>query len=137
MIVTDAELEEHRRDAEEEMTSRCRVLREGLPVKNAQRIEVAGWAVVHPDLLFKLAGSNAGGSGYRTIKVGGGPEIQVAVRIGKVPALTTNLRDGDLIDVTAGENAGLVLKIIEATGQDRASARRMPLYEVSRPKEWD
>jgi hypothetical protein len=71
----------------------------------------------------------------RTVVVGT-TEVQLAVRVGHFPAATTLLRDGDLIEITAGENAGLVLQIIEAAWQDQATARRVPVMAVQRPAEW-
>lgn len=131
----DGMLERGRVMAEARMRSRGRVRRKGKPEKNAQRIEVDTWTIEHDDLPVRIGGSNAGSAGTRTVTIGT-TEIQVAVRVASVPAGTTNLRDGDLLEIFQGENAGLVLYIVEATWQDQATARRLPVHEVPRPKEW-
>ena len=66
----------------------------------------------------------------------GGVEQTVALRTAKFPAETAGLRDGDHIEITSGENAGRAFRIVEATGQDQATALRLPVYEVARPVEW-
>lgn len=96
-------------------------------------LELAGYEVVYAGP-FRLGGSERGGAGSRTLDVGG-VEVQVATRVGHFPHDTTGLADGDLIDVTAGENAGLVLRIVEAAWQDQSTARRVPVVETQRP-EW-
>jgi hypothetical protein len=53
-----------------------------------------------------------------------------------VPADTSGLLDGDLVEMTGGENAGLVLRVLEVAFQDQATARRLPVVEVQRPEEW-
>jgi len=81
---------------------------------------------------FRLGG--AGGAGTRAVDVGG-VEAQVAVRVAHFPA-DADLADGDLIDVTTGDGAGLVLRIVEAAWQDQATARRVPVVSTGRPSEW-
>lgn len=93
------------------------------------------WATVYTNVPFRLGGPNQGASGARVIETPGG-EITLAVRTGHFPHDHDELRDGDLIDITAGENAGLVLRIIEATWQDQATARRVQVVEADRPEEW-
>lgn len=96
--------------------------------------EVPEWDVVYTGP-FRLGGANRGSSGSRTEDIGG-VEIEVATRVGHFPYTTDELADGDLIDVTAGENAGVVLRIIEAGWQDQATARRVPVVSTDRPTEW-
>lgn len=93
------------------------------------------WTAVYTNIPFRLAGADRGGSTSRTAVIGG-VTVTVASRTGHLPHDTDDLQDGDLIDITAGENAGKVLHIIEATWQDQATARRVPVYEVQRPSEW-
>lgn len=93
------------------------------------------WAVVYADIPFRLGGERSGASGTRTITVGG-LEMQVAVRFGSFPHDTDDLQDDDYIEITAGENAGLVLRIVEAEWQDQATARRVPVVSTGRPSEW-
>lgn len=96
--------------------------------------KVPVWEVVYTGP-FRLGGANQGSSGTRTDDVGG-VEVQVATRVGHFPHTVTTLKDSDLIDVTAGENAGTVWRIIEAEFQDQATARRVPIMSVTRPTEW-
>lgn len=133
----EAELPLLRAEAEARMVSTVTIRRKtGLTAQN----ETTGlkdpiWDEVYTDHPFRLGGADRGGSGTRTVTIGG-VETQVAARVGSLPASTDDLRDGDLIDITAGENAGVVLHIIEATWQDQATARRVPVFEVQRPSEW-
>lgn len=98
-------------------------------------LDVPEWATVIASTPFRLGGANQGSAGTRTLDVGG-VEVQVAVRVGNFPAATDLLQDGDFIDVTAGENAGMVLRIIEAAWQDQSTARRVPVVSETRPEEW-
>lgn len=126
-----------RAEAEARMTSRATVLRKtGETAQDESTgLEVPVWAAVYIDTPFRLGGSQQGGAGTRTITIGG-VEIQVATRVGHFPANHDLLADGDLIEVTAGENAGAVLRIVEAAWQDQATARRVPVVTVDRPEEW-
>ena len=96
--------------------------------------EVLAWDVIDPDCPGRLAGSRGAG-GSRTVTVGDA-EIQLAVREWHMPASKPALQDGDLIEVTAGENAGAVLRVVESSWQDQATARRVPVVETQRPEEW-
>lgn len=98
-------------------------------------LEVPVWDVVYTDLPFRLGGSDSGDSASRREDIGG-VEVQVAVRVGHLPASTADLSDGDFIDVTAGENAGTAWRIVEAAFKDQATARRVPLLAEDRPEEW-
>lgn len=84
---------------------------------------------------FRLGGADRGSSGTRAVAVGG-VEIQTATRVGHFPATADDLADGDLIEVTGGENVGTVLRIVEAAWQDQATARRVPVVSATRPAEW-
>lgn len=96
---------------------------------------VAVWADVHTDTPFRLAGANSGAGRSRSLDVAG-VQFEQAVRVGNFAYDTADLADDDYIEITAGENAGRVLRIIEATWQDQATARRVPVEEVDRPEEW-
>jgi hypothetical protein len=98
-------------------------------------LEGSAWAAVYVDLPLRLAGTYRGDSPSRTLDIGG-VEVEVAVRTAHLPHDADDLLDGDLIEVTAGENAGLVLRIVEAAWQDQATARRVPVVAVDRPEEW-
>lgn len=128
-------LEDGRRAAESRMTSDVAVLRKtGAMTTDPDDFEVPEWATVYIGP-FRLGGANAGSSGYRTVTVGA-QELQLAVRVGHFPAATSGLADGDLIEVTAGENAGLVLRIVEASAADQQTALRLPVVQTQRPEEW-
>lgn len=132
-----ATLARGRAQAESRMTSRVKIRRESgrTTQDEGSGEEVPVWDVVHRNLPFRLGGSSQGGTGTRTVKIGD-DEFQQALRVAHVPACTEDLADGDYIEVTAGENVGRVLRIVEATWQDQATARRMPVIEVERPGGW-
>jgi hypothetical protein len=120
------------------MTSRATVHRPGASTAQDEEtgLEGSGWSVVVADSPFRLGGSERGGSGSRTVTIGG-VEVTLAVRVGHFPATTADLRDGDLIEVTDGENAGTVWRIVEGDWADQQTARRVPLIATDRPAEWD
>ena len=124
-----------RRAAESRMTSRATIRRLGAPVPDPDdpEAQVDGWTVVVTDCPGRLAGSPRGGAGSRNVTVGGA-EVTLAVREWHMPTWAPAPADGDLIEVTAGENAGVVLRVVEASGQDQATARRLPVIEARR--EW-
>jgi len=128
-----AELPFLRAQAQARMLSRATVRRAG-GTTTVDGFEVPGWTDVHTDLPFRLGGTSGAGS-TRTVRIGE-TEAQVAVRIGHFPAGTTGLADNDFIEITDGENAGGVYRIVEASGQDQATARRVPVVEEQRPEEW-
>lgn len=131
----EAELPNLRAEAEARMTSRAAVMRKTGGVTVVGGLEVPEWATVYADTPFRLGGAQRGGAGTRTVTVGG-VSTEVALRVGNLPAGTSNLHDNDLIEITAGENTGLVLRIIEAAWQDQATARRVPVISEQRPEEW-
>lgn len=117
------------------MTSRAAVMRPTGDTTTVGGFEVTEWAAIHTDLPLRVGGSDRGGSGFRRLTVGES-ETQVAVRVASFPAGTDDIADGDLIEVTSGECVGLVLRILESTPQDQATARRVPVVEEQRPEEW-
>lgn len=132
----DAAVSAGRAAAEARMASRVTIRRKtGGTTTTAAGFKRPAWSTVATDIPFRLGGADVGGSGYRKVLVGD-TEVQVAVRIGSLPATQTDLRDSDHLDITTGENVGLVLKVVEATWQDQATARRVPVVEVQRPEEW-
>lgn len=118
------------------MTSRAVVMRKtGQMAQNETNgREAPEWAAVHVDVPFRLVGNTASGD-TRTVTVGG-VELQLAVRRGDFPASLTDFSDGDLIEVTAGENTATVWRIVEAEWADQQTARRLPIVSVDRPQEW-
>lgn len=140
MFITDAEMSEHRADAESRMGSEngasdCVVRRvdPANPVTDANGFEVDGWADVYSGP-FRLGGSTDAAQS-RSVNVGD-VQVSLAVRVANFPVATTGLRDGDVIEVTGGENTGGFLRIVEASFQDQATARRLPVIETQRPAGW-
>lgn len=116
------------------MTSRALVKRPGGTTTDENGFEVDGWTTIYSGP-FRLSGSNRGSTGSRTAHVGD-IDVELAVRVAHFPATTTGLRDGDVIEVTAGENADNFLRIVEASWQDQATALRVPVVEAQRPGGW-
>jgi hypothetical protein len=121
--------------AEDRMTSRAAIMRKTGGTTTVDGLEVPELATVYADTPFRLGGAQRGGSGTQTVTVGG-VSTQVALRVGNLPADTSDLHDNDFIEITAGENVGVVLRIVEAAWQDLATARRVPLVAEQRPQEW-
>lgn len=115
------------------MTSTATVKREGAPT-TVDGLEVPGWTTVHTALSGRLTGSRNAASS-RTVTIGQ-TEVQLAVREWHCPADTTGLRDGDVIEITAGENVGVFLRVAESSWQDQATARRVPVVEIQEPEGW-
>lgn len=132
-LVTDTELAEFRALAESRMTSRVVVMRRAADPELVDDLEVDVWAAVHIDLPFRLDTGASGGS--RTVTIGG-VEYQQATAVGHMPAGTVDLADDDLLEITAGEWAGTVVRIVEAVKGDQKTARRVPVVEETRPTEW-
>lgn len=113
------------------MTSRATVRRKtGNMTTNPDGLEVPEWAAVYTDLPFRLKPK-----GQRQVTIGG-VEFSTATAEGDMPSTTTDLADNDLIELTAGEWSGEVIRIIEATKADQKTARRVPVESVARPTEW-
>lgn len=132
-IITDADLAEFRAEAVSEMTSRANVRRiTGRGPRNPDTgAETSSWAMAHAGIPFNLKGGRS-----RTITIGG-IEFTEATAEGHLPADTFDLIDEDLIEVTAGEWAGTVWRVLEAVKGDRDVKRRLPIVEAARPPEWD
>lgn len=119
------------------MTSRCTVRRKtGDTTTNAAGLEVAEWETIYTDLPLRLAGTSGGAAASRTQTLGSTAETQASRREAHLPHTTTGLADGDLIEVTAGDNTGLVFRVIEADWADQSTARRIPVEATTRPAEW-
>jgi len=97
---------------------------------DADGYEVPVWEPVHYDLPFRLVGGDT-----RAVTVGG-VTFQEATARGDMPWDTTDLADGDYLDVISGEWAGSVFRVVEAVKGDQRTARRVPVAEVPRPGEW-
>ena len=110
------------------MTSRVTIRRTAAPT-TVDGYEVPGWSTVATAVPFRLQGGST-----KAVTVGG-VEFQEATAIGHLPA-GTDLADGDLLDITVGEWAGSVFRVVEAVKGDQQTARRVPVVEVPRPEEW-
>lgn len=116
------------------MLSRGTIKRRGGTTKDADGFDVPAWTTVYTDLPIRVGGADRGGSTSRSVSVGG-VDLQLAVRVASVPHDTTGLRDGDVIEVTSGEFTGF-LRVVEASWQDQATARRLPVVETQEPEGW-
>ncbi len=121
--------------ANERMTSRVVVMRKTGGKVKVNGYDVPEWGAVHVDLPFRSSGGSSGDGGSRGVTIGG-VTFEEATGIGSVPATTVDLRDDDLIEVTAGEWAGDVWRIVAAIRYDQKTARRLPIVETARPEEW-
>lgn len=131
----EAELPFLRAEAEARQTSRAVVMRKTGDTTEVNGYEVPEWAAVHVGLSFRSdsGGSSDGGSRGVTI---GGVTFEDATGIGHMPASTADLQDDDLLEVTSGEWAGDVYRIVAAVRYDQKTARRVPIVEEPRPQEW-
>lgn len=129
-------LERGRRAAESRMTSRATVRRKtGVTTQDpGTGREVPVWETVHTGLSFRLGSGSSSDGGSRGVTVGG-VVFEEATAVGHFPADTTNLQDGDFLDV-AGEWAG-VWRVVAAIAYNQKTARRIPIVEDQRPSEWD
>lgn len=131
----DAVLPMLRAEAESRMLSRCNIRRKTGDNVTVDGQEIPEWEIVHADLPCRIA-SSQGATKSRT-QSPGGVEVERSTPRLDLPASTTDLRDGDLADITSGENAGHVYTLGEADWTDQATARRIPVEATERPEEWD
>ncbi len=120
-----------RAEARARMTSTATVRRlTGRMVQDEDNgLEVPEWEDVYTGPFRYVGGST------KRVDIAG-VEFQEATGRADFPHDTTDLADGDLIEVTAGEWAGTTLHIVEAVKGDQRTARRVPVVEVPRPEEW-
>jgi hypothetical protein len=118
------------------MTSTCTVRRKtgASTIVNGQKVPT--WTAVHTDLPCRIGGANTGSAGFRTLSADIGGGVSVPARVASLPHDTTDLRDGDLLEVTSGETEGLVFRLLEVDAQDQATALRVPVVGAARPMEW-
>lgn len=89
------------------------------------------WTVVLTDTTGRVSGRGTRVEGE------GGFAGQQASREWHAPIDTIDVwRDGDLIEVTDGENAGRIFRVLESVGADQRTACRLPVAEVARPTDW-
>jgi hypothetical protein len=126
-----------RRAAEARMTSRCTIRRKttATTIDPVTGFKVPVWDTTHTALPLRLAGISRGQSQSRRVETAG-VEFEIGMRTAHFPAATADLRDNDLIEITSGDNAGMVLRIVEGDWQDQSTARRLPVVATQRPGEW-
>lgn len=130
-----AELPRLRAEALARMTSTATVHRktDNVPQDEDSGLEGTGWEAVATDSPFRLKG-NRGASASQTMTIGG-VEVTLALREGHFP-VDVVLADGDFVEVTSGENAGTVWRVVDGDWADQQTARRVPLVAADRPEEW-
>jgi hypothetical protein len=132
----EAALDRGRALAEARMLSTATINRKtGRMVTDAAGIESPEWVVVATDVPIRLSGTAASSAPYKTQTPGGGT-VNYAARVAHLPVTQSDLANDDYIEITGGENTGTVWRVIEATWQDQATARRVPVEQVKRPTEW-
>lgn len=95
------------------------------------------WETVHADIPFRLkAPGNTASVGNIRLETVGGIEISQALGQGYMPVAINDLLDNDVIEVTVGEWAGTVWRVLEATVGDQLTSRRVPMLQIDRPQEW-
>jgi hypothetical protein len=135
-VTVDTVLAAGRHAAEARMLSTATVRRKtGGTTTDADGFEVPAWAIAYAGRPCRIAGMARSQSPSRTIDLGG-VQVQVATRTAHFAHDTTDLRDGDLIEITAGELVGSVWRIVESDAADQQTARRVPVIATERPKEW-
>lgn len=90
-----------------------------------------GWDVVHSELPGRLDGAEQS----RTETVGN-VSTEQSVTLLHLPWNTFDLLDGDLYEITAGDWAGHVVRILETPRRDQKTARRLPVVDEEKPREW-
>jgi hypothetical protein len=132
----EATLARGRALAEARMLSTATISRKtGNMVKDDAGVESPEWIDVATGLPMRLSGTAASSAPYKTETPGGGT-VNYAARVAHLPVSQSDLANDDYIEITAGENAGTIWRVIEATWQDQATARRVPVEQVKRPTEW-
>jgi hypothetical protein len=126
------DLAEQRMDESSRATVRRKT---GQTTKDNRGLTVPAWVAIYTDHPCRIAGMARSQSPSKTINIGG-IEVQVATRTAHFPHSTTDLADGDLIEITEGELAGSVWQIVESDPADQQNARRVPIISTQRPKEW-
>lgn len=124
-----------RAEAERRMTSRVAVMRLTGDATTVDGYDVPEWVSVHVDLPFRLDSGGSADGGSRGVTVGG-VTFEEATGVGHVLAGVVDLKDDDLLEITEGEWAGDVYRVVAAVRYDQKTARRVPIAEVDRPEEW-
>lgn len=99
--------------------------------------EDAAWATVYSDLPFRLDRSGSGQAGGARTRNIADSRVENTISLGRVPHDTDDLVDGDLLVITAGESAGTVWRISDASRGDQQTDRRFEIEQTKRPSEWE
>lgn len=119
------------------MSSRCTVRRKtGATTTSAAGLVVPVWEDVYTSLPVRVAGTSNGASPSQALTLGSATEVQASRRELHFPHDTTVLRDGDLVEITSGDCAGLVFRVVEADFADQVTARRVAVVATTAPEEW-
>jgi hypothetical protein len=119
--------------AESRMASAGTAYRRNGYTTDANRLQVPAWEVVYTGKC-RIAGGR--GPTSSTPETTADLDIARSSMVGHFPH-ATELRDGDLIEVNAGESAGLVFRVVEADQGDQRTACRVRLIQTERPAEWE
>lgn len=122
-----------RAEAEARMESTGTAYRRTGYTLDANRLQVPAWEVVYAGKC-RIAGGR--GPTSSTPENTADLDIARSSMVGHFPH-ATELRDGDLIDVTAGESTGLVFRVVEADQGDQRTACRVRIIQAERPAEWE
>lgn len=141
----DAVLARGRRSASALMPSACTIRRQdGTRTKGADGMDVPGWTVLYTDHPMRLrdVSTGTGGAASRvTGRAQQGVEVNHARHIVSLDPFDSygakiDLADGDLIEITSGENVGAILRVVESDWADDKTARRVPVEAAERPRGW-
>lgn len=127
-----AELPFLRQQAESRMTSRATIRRRGAATV-VDDARVYSWTVVAADVPLRIGGQR--GPEQSSTDALGAVRVEVDHLAAHLP-VGTPLLAGDLLDVTAGETAPRVLRVISAGRRDQATALRVRVEDEPRPEEW-
>lgn len=128
-----AELPFLRQQAESRMTSRATIRRRGAATV-VDDARVYSWTVVAADVPLRISTQGGSASPSSTDALGSA-RVEVDHLAAHLP-VGTPLVAGDLLDVTAGETAPRVLRVISAGRRDQATALRVRVEDEPRPEEW-
>lgn len=118
------------------MTSRCTVWRKtGGYVVNGDGAQVPEWAAVYVNLPCRVSSGSSSDGGSRGVTIGA-VTFEDATGVVHLPHPSDLLEDDDLFELTEGDWAGDVYRIVAAIRYDQQTARRLPIVEAARPEEW-
>lgn len=117
------------------MTSRATVKRQNGTTTDADGYEVPAWQVIYTDLPCRVSPGSTSDGGSRGVSIGG-VTFEDATGVGHFPHPSPLFRDGDVLELTAGDWAGDFFTVVAAIRYDQQTARRLPIREASEPEGW-